>query len=120
AGIFGAAGLNRLASNPIVNLVLAGMFFLFAANLFDWLQLRLPSRLLTAADRTAHQHGKGESFGALMMGAVFTLTSVTCTAPFVGTLLVLAARGTWQMPIVGMLVYSIAFALPFVMLAMAP
>ena len=120
AGIFGAAGLNRLASNPIVNLVLAGMFFLFAANLFDWLQLRLPSRLLTAADRSAHHAGRGDSFGALIMGAVFTLTSVTCTAPFVGTLLVLAAQGSWQMPIVGMLVYSIAFALPFVLLAMAP
>ncbi|HST06609.1 MAG TPA: cytochrome c biogenesis protein CcdA [Gemmatimonadaceae bacterium] len=120
AAVFGAAGLNRLASNPIVNLVLAGMFLLFAANLFDWLQLRLPSRLLTAADRSTRQAQRGDSFGALIMGAVFTLTSVTCTAPFVGTLLVLAARGSWQMPIVGMLVYSVAFALPFVLLAMAP
>jgi thiol:disulfide interchange protein len=120
AAIFGAAGLNRLASNPVVNLVLAGIFLLFAANLFDWLQLRLPSRVLTAADRSARNAEKGSSVGALVVGAVFTLTSVTCTAPFVGSLLVLASQGSWQTPIVGMLVYSIAFALPFVLLAMAP
>jgi thiol:disulfide interchange protein len=54
------------------------------------------------------------------MGATFTLTSVTCTAPFVGTLLVLASRGSWATPVVGMLVYSTAFALPFVLLALVP
>src|SRR5687767_14138473 len=54
------------------------------------------------------------------MGATFTLTSVTCTAPFVGTLLVLASRGSWTSPVVGMLAYSTAFALPFFLLAMAP
>jgi thiol:disulfide interchange protein DsbD len=54
------------------------------------------------------------------MGAAFTLTSVTCTAPFVGTLLVLASQGSWTTPIAGMLVYSTAFALPFFILAAAP
>jgi thiol:disulfide interchange protein DsbD len=54
------------------------------------------------------------------MGATFTLTSVTCTAPFVGTLLVLASQGSWAMPVAGMLVYSSAFALPFFLLAAAP
>jgi thiol:disulfide interchange protein DsbD len=45
---------------------------------------------------------------------------VTCTAPFVGTLLVLASQGSWATPIAGMLVYSTAFALPFFLLAAAP
>jgi thiol:disulfide interchange protein DsbD len=45
---------------------------------------------------------------------------VTCTAPFVGTLLVLASQGSWTTPIAGMLVYSTAFALPFFILAAAP
>ena len=40
--------------------------------------------------------GLGSSLGALLMGATFTLTSVTCTAPFVGTLLVLASQGVVQ------------------------
>jgi thiol:disulfide interchange protein len=120
AALFGAAGLNRFAADPWVNLTLAALFLLFAANLFDWLGLRLPWRAINAIDRSAREKPRGSSLGALLMGATFTLTSVTCTAPFVGTLLVLASQGSWMMPVVGMIVYSTAFALPFVALAFAP
>lgn len=120
AAVFGAAGLNRFAADPGVNVVLAVLFLVFAASLFGWINLGLPSKAVNIADRSARELSPGSSLGALVMGAVFTLTSVTCTAPFVGTLLVLAAQGSWQMPIVGMVVYSTAFALPFVLLAMAP
>lgn len=119
AAIFGAAGLNRFAADPWVNIALAVLFLVFAANLFGWVELTLPWRVLTAADRAARE-SEGSSLGALVMGATFTLTSVTCTAPFVGTLLVLAAQGSWVTPVVGMIVYSTAFALPFVLLALAP
>ena len=54
------------------------------------------------------------------MGLAFTLTSFTCTAPFLGTLLVVASQGDWQWPLAGMLVFSSVFALPFVVLAIAP
>jgi thiol:disulfide interchange protein DsbD len=54
------------------------------------------------------------------MGLAFTLTSFTCTAPFLGTLLVVAAQGDWQWPLAGMLAFSSVFALPFVGLALAP
>jgi thiol:disulfide interchange protein len=120
AALFGAAGLNRFAADPWVNLTLAALFLIFAANLFDWLELRLPWRAINAIDRSAREKPSGSSLGALLMGATFTLTSVTCTAPFVGTLLVLASQGSWMMPLVGMIVYSTAFALPFVALAFAP
>jgi thiol:disulfide interchange protein DsbD len=120
AAIFGAAGLNRFASDPWVNLVLAALFLVFAANLFGWLATPVPWRIANAADRAARDMTPGSSVGALIMGATFTLTSVTCTAPFVGTLLVLASRGSWATPVVGMLVYSTAFALPFVLLALVP
>jgi thiol:disulfide interchange protein len=120
AAIFGAAGLNRFASDPWVNLTLAALFLLFAANLFGWLETPVPWRMVNAADRAAREVTPGSSLGALLMGATFTLTSVTCTAPFVGTLLVLASQGSWAMPVIGMLVYSTAFALPFVLLALLP
>ena len=120
AGVFGAAGLSRFAADPRVNLLLAILFLAFAANLFGVFAPRLPWRLQTAAVNSVNQIPRGSSLGALMMGATFTLTSVTCTAPFVGTLLVLAAQGSWTTPIIGMLVYSTAFAVPFVLLAMAP
>ena len=120
AALFGAAGLNRFAADPWVNLVLAALFLLFAANLFGWFEIGFPWRVTNAADRAARETVPGSSLGALVMGATFTLTSVTCTAPFVGTLLVLASQGSWAMPVAGMLVYSSAFALPFFVLAAAP
>jgi thiol:disulfide interchange protein len=120
AAVFGAAGLNRFAADPWVNLLLAALFLAFAANLFGWLEIGIPWRVSNAADRAVRGATPGSSLGALVMGATFTLTSVTCTAPFVGTLLVLASQGTWTMPITGMLVYSAAFALPFFLLAAAP
>ena len=120
AAVFGAAGLNRFAADPWVNLTLAALFLVFAANLFGWLNAPMPWRLANAADRASRNATPGSSLGALIMGATFTLTSVTCTAPFVGTLLVLASRGSWATPLVGMIVYSLAFALPFVLLALVP
>jgi len=120
AAVFGAAGLTRFAADPWVNLVLAALFLLFAANLFGWFEIAAPWRVTNTADRAARTATPGSSLGALVMGATFTLTSVTCTAPFVGTLLVLASQGSWAMPIAGMLVYSAAFALPFFLLAAAP
>jgi thiol:disulfide interchange protein len=120
AAVFGAAGLTHLASDPWVNLALAVLFLVFAVNLFGWIEFGLPWRIVNAADRAARNAAPGSSLGALMMGATFTLTSVTCTAPFVGTLLVLAAHGSWAAPVAGMLVYSTAFALPFFLLALVP
>jgi thiol:disulfide interchange protein len=120
AAIFGAAGLNRFAANPWVNLALAAFFLVFAANLFGLFTAPVPWRLANAADRASREATPASSLGALLMGATFTLTSVTCTAPFIGTLLVLASKGTWAAPIAGMLVYSTAFALPFVFLALVP
>lgn len=54
------------------------------------------------------------------MGLTFTLTSFTCTAPLVGTLLVMAAQGNWRWPLLGLLVFSAVFALPFFLLALMP
>ncbi len=54
------------------------------------------------------------------MGFAFTLASFTCTAPFIGPLLVSASRGEWQQPLAGMLVFSIVFASPFFLLALMP
>jgi thiol:disulfide interchange protein DsbD len=56
----------------------------------------------------------------MLMGLTFSLTSFTCTAPFVGTLLVLAAQGNWRWPLVGMSGFSFVFALPFFILALVP
>jgi thiol:disulfide interchange protein DsbD len=118
----GAAGINLFAANPWVNIIIAAIFLLFAFNLFGAYEIQVPSSLLTRLDNlTRTKEGEGSGIvGALLMGLTFTLTSFTCTSPFVGTILVSASQGNWQMPLVGMLAFSTVFALPFFVLALAP
>ena len=51
------------------------------------------------------------------MALTFTLTSFTCTVQFLGLVLVSAANGEWFWPMIGMFVFSLAFAAPFFILA---
>ena len=115
---FGAAGLNRFAADPWLNLGVTALFIAFALSLFGVWEIALPSRFVNAAARS--DAGRGRWAGTLLMGLAFTITSFTCTAPFLGTLLVLAAQGDWQWPLAGMLAFSTVFAAPFVALALAP
>ncbi len=122
AVLFGAAGINLFAANPWVNLFIGSLFLFFAFNLFGFYEISIPSSLLTKLDSiTRTKEGKGGAYlGALLMGLTFTLTSFTCTSPFIGSLLVSTAQGDWKMPLLGMLVFSFVFALPFFVLAVAP
>jgi thiol:disulfide interchange protein DsbD len=120
AAVFGAGGVNQLAANPWVNLLITGVFVAFAFSLFGVFLIQAPTGLLNRLDGIARGHESGRVVGALLMGLTFTLTSFTCTAPFVGTLLVMAAQGSWRWPLAGMLCYSSVFALPFFILALAP
>ncbi len=118
----GAAGVNLFAANPWVNLAIAAIFLLFAFNLFGAYEINVPTSILTTLDKIARsKEGEGSLvFSTLLMGLTFTLTSFTCTSPFVGTILVSASQGDWQMPLVGMLAFSIVFATPFFILALIP
>jgi thiol:disulfide interchange protein len=115
---FGASGLNRFAANPWLNLGIMALFVLFALSLFGVYELALPSRLVNLAAKA--DSGRGRHVGTLLMGLAFTLTSFTCTVPFLGALFVVAAQGDWQWPLAGMLAFSTVFAVPFVVLAFAP
>ena len=115
---FGASGLNRFAADPWLNLGVTALFVTFALSLFGVFELALPSRLVNAASRG--ERNRTGAAGTLFMALAFTLTSFTCTAPFLGTLLVLASQGQWQWPLAGMLAFSGVFAMPFVLLAIAP
>jgi thiol:disulfide interchange protein len=117
AVLFGATGLQRLAANPWVNFGLAALFIVLAASLFGVFEIGLPSAWVNKAQGGTKKQGLA---GPVAMGTVFTLTSFTCTVPFVGALLFSAAQGDLFYPIVGMLAFSLAFALPFFFLALFP
>ena len=54
------------------------------------------------------------------MAFTFKLTSFTCTVQFGGLLLVAASQGQWFWSLIGMIVFSTAFATPFFFLALFP
>ncbi len=85
------------------------MFVVLAANLMGAFEILLPSWLLNS---TQSGQKKGGLIAPLLMGLTFSLTSFTCTSPFVGTVLLDAAHGHYFYPFVGMLAFSTAFALP--------
>jgi len=119
--LIGASGLSRFASNPWVNVGIGIVFLAFALSLLGLYDIPLPygNRLLNRVDASARDRS-GNAAGSVLMGFAFTLASFTCTAPFVGPLLVSAARGDWMRPLAGMAVFSIVFASPFFVLALVP
>jgi len=114
--IFGATGLQTFANNPYLNLGLAIVFIALAFSLFGFFEIGVPSSILTKLDG----NGKGGLLGPILMGLTFSLTSFTCTLPFVGSVLVSASQGQVIWPILGMVAFSSAFCLPFFLLALFP
>ena len=121
AVVVGAAGLAQFASDPWVNIVIGLFFIAFALSLLGLYDLPLPfsNRFLNRIDTSARDRS-GRAVGSVLMGFAFTLASFTCTAPFVGPLLVSASRGEWVVPLAGMAVFSTVFAAPFFILALVP
>ena len=113
----GASGANQLAASPWVNLFIGFLFVYFAFSLFGMYEIQLPAALRRFSFK---QEGRGGYVGTLFMALTFTLTSFTCTVQFVGLLLVAAVQGDWLWPLIGMLFFSAAFAVPFFFLALFP
>lgn len=117
SSLFGAASLNQVANNPWLNLFIAGVMVFFGLNLLGLFEISIPSFLL---NYTSGQESRGGLVGVLFMALTFTLTSFTCTFAFVGWLLAMAANGARLWPVLGLLVFSAAFSLPFFFLALFP
>lgn len=116
--LMGATGLSDFAANPWVNIIIACIFLVLALNLFGAFEIRVPSGVLNSLNTRSNE---GDGIGSvLLMGLTFSLTSFTCTVPFVGATLVSVSSGDWVYPIVGMLGFASVFAAPFFLLALFP
>jgi thiol:disulfide interchange protein len=114
---FGADGLNALATHWIPNLFVFVMFIVFALSFLGLFEINAPYKLVNKADRAAE---KGGLIGIFFMSATLVLVSFSCTIPIVGNVLVLSSGGQFLKPILGMLSYSAAFAIPFTLFAIFP
>jgi cytochrome c biogenesis protein CcdA len=107
-----------VATNPWVNAVFALLFLYFGLSLVGLYEINLPSSLQNFAAKAGGGSGYGSVFA---MGATLVITSFTCTAPFVGALLVYAARsGDWTRVTAAMGVFGLTMAIPFVLLSLSP
>jgi len=114
----GAAGATSFAANPVVNIAFGLLFIGFGLALLEVFEIRLPANVqsLTGAGRKT-----GGALGVFLLGLTFVIASFTCAAPFVGTVMVLAANGKeFFRPILGMALFASALALPFFLLALFP
>jgi thiol:disulfide interchange protein len=117
AVILGPEGLNAMATNWALNLFIFLVFIIFALSFFGLFEINAPYKLVNKVDRQAE---KGGLVGVFFMAFTLVLISFSCTVPIVGSVLALSAGGEILKPVLMMLSYSIAFALPFAFFAFFP
>ncbi len=118
SAIFGADALNALSTNVWFNIAFFLILLIFAASFLGAFEITLPSSWGTKVDAQAD---RGGFIGIFFMALALAIVSFSCTGPIVGTLLVEAASGGSQIgPIIGMLGFSLAIALPFALFAAFP
>ncbi|MFV8376542.1 cytochrome c biogenesis protein CcdA [Flavobacterium sp. LB1P62] len=115
--IFGADALNALSTNVWFNIIFFILLIVFAASFLGAFEIMLPN---SWANKVDSQADRGGIVGILFMALALAIVSFSCTGPIVGTLLVDAASKGGIAPIIGMLGFSLALALPFMLFAMFP
>ena len=108
---------NWLATHWLPNIIFFVIFMVFAASFFGAFEITLPASWTTKADEKS---GKGGLLGIFFLALTLVLVSFSCTGPIVGTVLIKSTQGEFWAPMVTMLAFSIAFALPFALLALFP
>ena len=108
---------NWLSTHWLPNILFFIIFMVFAASFFGAFEITLPSSWTTKADAKSGQDGL---LGVFFLALTLVLVSFSCTGPIVGTVLIKSTQGEFWTPMVTMLAFSIAFALPFALLALFP
>ncbi|MBW6492270.1 MAG: thioredoxin family protein [Lentimicrobium sp.] len=113
----GANFANFLSTHWLPNVLFFLIFMFFAASFLGMFEITLPSWLINKSDSQAD---RGGIIGSFFMAFTLVLVSFSCTGPIVGAILVASAGGQVLEPIIGMLGFSLAFALPFTLFAFFP
>ena len=110
---------NWIATHWLPNLLFFVIFMVFAASFFGAFEITLPESMVNKTDKGADKKGLA---GVFFMALTLVLVSFSCTGPIVGMVLIQATTSNtaFWVPIVTMLAFSAAFALPFTILAFSP
>ena len=108
---------NWLSTHWLPNIIFFIVFMVFAASFFGAFEITLPQSLVNKSDKGADKKGLA---GVFFMALTLVLVSFSCTGPIVGSVLIKSTQGEFWEPMVTMLAFSVAFALPFTILAFSP
>ena len=108
---------NWLATHWLPNILFFVVFMIFAASFFGAFEITMPSALVNKSDAKSDKGGIG---GIFFMALTLVLVSFSCTGPIVGSVLIKSTSGEVWSPIITMLAFSTAFALPFTLFAFFP
>jgi thiol:disulfide interchange protein len=106
-----------ISTHWLPNIIFTIIFIVFALSFFGLFEITLPNRFINKVDQ---QSDKGGYIGIFFMAFTIVLVSFSCTGPIVSTILLAAAGGEILKPVIGMVAYSSAFALPFTLFALFP
>ncbi len=108
----------ELSSNWFVNILFFVVFIIFGLSFLGMFEITLPARFVNRVDSMSD---RGGIMGIFFMAFTLVLVSFSCTVPFVSKVIVeVAGSGNRWKPVLGMLAYSITFAIPFVLFALFP
>lgn len=113
----GASFANFLSTHWVPNLLFFAIFILFGISFLGAFEIVLPSSLVNKVDAKSD---KGGLLGVFFMAFTLVLVSFSCTGPLAGSILIASSQGVFLKPIIGMLGFSLAFAIPFTMFAIFP
>ena len=117
--IFGANGLNAMATNAVCNIIFFLLLVLFAISFLGAFEIKLPDSWSSKMDSRAEK--TTGLLSIFFMAFTLVLVSFSCTGPIIGTLLVeTASSGSLMGPIVGMFAFALALAIPFTLFALFP
>ena len=110
---------NWLSTHWIPNILFFVIFMVFAASFFGAFEITLPQSLVNKSDQNSDKKGLA---GVFFMALTLVLVSFSCTGPIVGNVLIQATSsgGSFWTPIIVMLAFSTAFAIPFTIFAFSP
>ena len=108
---------NWLSTHWIPNIIFFVVFMIFAVSFFGAFEITMPQSLVNKSDKGADKKGLA---GVFFMALTLVLVSFSCTGPIVGTVLIESTQGKFWAPMITMLAFSTAFALPFTILAFFP
>ncbi|HPF97663.1 MAG: thioredoxin family protein [Mangrovimonas sp.] len=117
SAVFGSNAMYEFSTGVFFNILMFIILIVFAFSFLGAFEIMLPNSWVNKVDKGA---SKGGLIGIFFMALALAVVSFSCTFPIAGTALLDAATKGGIAPIISMLGFSSAIALPFALFAFFP